>query len=162
VEAVQPLLDYVYGVELEAVDPFRAALDEFEDTVDPALIERYLSGWAAGKTMFDATFGTPELIENLTPASFFDFLNQIDDHTNAATGLSRLVPGTPAPKDPSTASWHALEEDLPKLKECLHLLLFGEATLVERIDRMLAASRPRRYITEELAVPSMLLVFADE
>src|SRR5262249_2289644 len=70
--------------------------------------------------------------------------------------------GTPAPKDASTASWHALEEDLPKLKKCLHLLLFREATLAERIDQMLAAPRPRRYITEELAVPSMLLVFADE
>ena len=65
--------------------------------VDEALIAKYRAGWEEGKAAFDETFGSPTKVAELTAESFFAFLNQIDAHTNAESGLFRLGPGTPAP-----------------------------------------------------------------
>lgn len=160
--AVAPLFDFVYGSSLPPVDRLEAALAKFDDTVDEALLDKCRKGWTAGRAAFESTFGTEDKLDELTVEAFFGFLNQIDSHTNAETGLFRLGPGTPAPKRPDTDSWRALDEDLPKLKDALKTLLFGDGSIDARVDRMLALPRPRRYITDDLAVPSMLMCFVDE
>jgi hypothetical protein len=160
--AVAPLIDFVYGDSPPPVDPLEAALAKFEETVDEALLDKYRRGWEAAEAAFESTFGTKDKLNELTADGFFAFLNQIDSHTNAETGLFRLGPGTPAPKRANTESWRALEEDLPKLKEALKTLLFGSGGVEARVDSMLALPRPRRYITDDLAVPSMLMCFVDE
>ena len=161
--AVQPLLDFIYATAPPPMDPIPAALAKFAETVDPDLIAKYRLGWLLGKAAFDATFGSAALLDQLTPDRFFAFLNQIDSHTNAESGLFRLGPGLPAPKNPDTESWKALEEDLPLLKQALATVLNGDGSLAERIDTLLAAQpHVRRYVTEDLALPSMLMCFADE
>jgi hypothetical protein len=160
--AVAPLIDFVYGEAPPPIDPLEAALAKFEETVDEALLDKYRKGWEAAKAVFESTFGTEDSLSELTAERFFTFLNQVDSHTNAETGLFRLGPGTPAPKRANAESWRALEEDLPKLKSALKTLLFGTGNLGMRVDEMLALQRPRRYITDDLAVPSMLMCFVDE
>lgn len=158
---VQPLIDNVYAEAPPPIDPIEAALAKFEETVDEALLTKYREAWEAGHSAFEAAFGTEEKIAGLSTSEFFSFLNQIDSHTNAESGLFTLGPGTPAPKNENTESWKALEEDLPKLRQALNTLLHGEGSLRQRIDAILEAPRPRRYITEDLAVPGMLMTFAN-
>ena len=160
--AVKPVIDFVYATFAPKIDPIAAALAKFEDSADPDLIAKYRKGWGEGKVLFDATFGSSDALDELTAERFFAFLNQIDSHTNAESGLFRLGPGTPAPKNPERESWKVLEEDLSKLKAALSTLLFGDLPLRNRIDAMLAGEKPRRYVTEDLALPSMLMCFVDE
>jgi hypothetical protein len=84
--AVAPLIDFVYGDSPPPIDPLEAALAKFEETVDEALLNKYRKGWNVGKAAFESTFGTKEKLNDLTADGFFAFLNQIDSHTNAETG----------------------------------------------------------------------------
>ena len=159
--AVSPLIEFVYGASPPPVDSVAAALDKFDETADPDVIAKYRNGWQEGKTQFDETFGSEANIDRLSAEAFFAFLNQIDSHINAESGLFRLGPGLPAPKDRETETWRALVEDLPKLRDCLKAILFTPGAVADRVDAALALAPPRRYIAD-LALASMLYCFVDE
>ena len=135
------------------------AMDEFEHDLDPETLERHRMRFAEAKVRFDELFGSEETIEQLTPASFFEFFNSIDAHGKPEAGL--FTPNLPFPKNPETQAYRRLVEYMPALRQALTELLYGEGGLAERTDRMHSGPGVRTYITESLPIPSMLLCFQD-
>jgi hypothetical protein len=160
-EAFGPLLSYAYA---EGGDPaLLRALSEYEGEIDQSELDRTRTGFEIARSRFQDLFGTPAKVAELTAEGFFSFLNGVDHHVSKDTGLFTLGPGLPAPKDPALRTWKQLEEDLPQLRDAITTLLYGEDEddLAKRIDAMLAGPRVRRYITPELALPTILLCCAD-
>lgn len=133
------------------------AMDEFQNELDAATLSRHRIRFEEAKTRFDTVFGTREAVEQLTPTDFLDFFNGIDARGRPGSGL--FTPGLPFPKNPDTRAYRRLNEDMPNLRQALMELVHGEGSLAERVDRMLAGSKVRTYITDSLPIPSMLLCF---
>ncbi len=138
-------------------DALDRAMNEFERDADPEFTRQHRERFEEARERFDALFGTPEAIWQLSPADFVDFFNSIDARGRPGGGL--FTPGLPFPKNPETRAYRRLVEDMPALRQALTELLHGEGELAERVDRMLAGPRVRTYITQSLPVPSMLLCF---
>ena len=143
--------------EAKVPTALKRAMEEFENELDPGTLEQHRMRFAEARTRFDELFGSREALEQLTPASFFDFFNSIDAHGRPGRGL--FTPNLPFPKNPETQAYRRLVEDMPALRQALTELLHGEGGLAERVDRMLAGPRVRTYITESLPIPSILLCF---
>lgn len=160
-KAFAPIVDYAYGEGTESA--LKRALNEYEAEWDEPKLSKTQASFEIHRERFDELFGTLEAVEELTAEDFFGFLNELDSHVSPETGLFTLGPGLPAPKDPSLPTWQALVEDLPKLRAAISQLLFGDpdGDLAGRIDAMLALPAPRRYITPQLALTSILLCLRD-
>lgn len=160
-ETFSPIVEYAYGDGTESA--LRRALNEYEVEWDEAKLSKTQASFEMHRERFDELFGTPEAVEALSAEDFFGFLNDLDAHVSPETGLFTLGPGLPAPKDPSLPTWQQLVEDLPKLRGAISQLLFGDPAgdLAGRIDAMLAMPPPRRYITPQLALASILLCLGD-
>lgn len=136
------------------------AMRDFEREVDAHELFEQEQLIAAARDRFREVFGTKRKIEELTPEAFFEFFNEIDTHGERTEGI--FTTNLAFPKDPETQAFQALEEDISRLRSALTQLLHGEGTVAERIDRMWEiGSSVRRYITESLGVPSILLFFQD-
>lgn len=160
-EAFAPIVEYAY--DDGTASALKRALNEYEAEWDEARLSKTQASFEIHRERFDELFGTPKAVEALSAEDFFGFLNELDAHVSPETGLFTLGPGLPAPKDPALPTWQQLVEDLPKLRNAINQLLFGDPAgdLAGRIDAMLAMPTPRRYITPQLALTSMLLCLGD-
>jgi hypothetical protein len=159
--AFAPLVSYAYADSRESA--LVRALSEYEVEVDAEEVERTRTSLELGRSRFEDLFGSPDKVAELSAEDFFEFLYSIDERMSSSTGLYTLGQGLPTPRDPTLPTWRALEEDLPQLKQAITSVLYDEPEddLSARIDTMLAGPKPRRYITRDLALATILLTFAD-
>lgn len=123
-------------------------------------IERLRSVFGEVGSIFQEQFGTREAIERLSPEGFLQFLQAVEARGRVnPRGLFSL--NLPLPNDPTTQAFQALSADLSALRRALLEMLHGTGDLAERVDRMMRGPRVRRYLTDTLLVPSVLLCFRD-
>lgn len=139
--------------------PLERAMMEFEQEVDSDEVESFQARFRTLQQRYQELFGSPEAIAALTPELFLEFFNAVDTHGRTTDGLFTL--NIPLPKNPATQAFQYLVPDMPALQAALKDLLHGSGSLAQRIDRVMAGERVRNYLTDSLAIPSVLLCFHD-